>query len=123
MTGLNVQLSSNFYRKEFACKCGCGFDTVDLVLIDIMQMIRERFGKPIVVLSGNRCVAHNASVGGSKASQHLRSRACDFYVKDTDLEEVFGYCETFMDGWGGLSLYKDENFIHLDTRSGPPSRW
>ena len=42
-------LSANFNRAEFACKCGCGFDTVDAKLIDYVQQIREYFAVPITI--------------------------------------------------------------------------
>ena len=44
-------LSENFSRHEFACKCGCGNDTVDAELIRVLQSVRARFGKPIRFLA------------------------------------------------------------------------
>ncbi len=56
-------ISKNFKRSEFACKCGCGFDTVDAALIIVLQSIRDQFGA-LVVNSDCRCDSHNKSVGG-----------------------------------------------------------
>jgi len=60
----------------------------------IMDVIREKYGKPIRVTSGYRCVELNKSIGGSSRSQHcaLNGDAAidfEFYDMDMDLEEVF----------------------------------
>ena len=76
-------LSENFDLDEFECKCGCGFDTVDQELVDILEEIRSHFktmygGRVRVkVNSGCRCPDHNLSVGGSQSSQHLLGTAAD----------------------------------------------
>ena len=47
-------------------------------LIDnILDPLRERFGKPIIVNSGYRCPALNKAVNGSKTSQHIKGLAAD----------------------------------------------
>ena len=63
MPGID-QLSKNFHRMEFACRCGCGLDTADYLLVIILQDVRNHFEKPVHVLSGSRCQAHNQTVGG-----------------------------------------------------------
>jgi len=119
-------LSRNFSRKEFACKCGCGFDTVDAELINVMQMnVRDRFGK-ILVPSGCRCYTHNIKSGGSKSSQHLKGKACDFIATEHDMEYIYDYlCNKFPDKFGiGAYIDKEENTvrIHFDVRSAC-ARW
>lgn len=113
-------LTQNFSRHEFACKCGCGQDTVDWATLELLEVIRKAFGdRPITILSGNRCPKHNAAVGGAKDSQHLRSRAADIVVEGATPAEVFDY----LDGWheGGLGSY--ETFTHVDTRTAGRARW
>ena len=47
-------------------------------LIDnILDPLRERYGKPITVNSGYRCPELNKAVGGSKTSQHMKGLAAD----------------------------------------------
>ena len=47
-------------------------------LIDnILDPLRERFGKPIYVNSGYRCPALNKAVNGSKTSHHMKGLAAD----------------------------------------------
>ena len=36
-----AKLSKNFDSSEFACKCGCGYDTPDPELIRMLQAARD----------------------------------------------------------------------------------
>ena len=49
---------------------------IDLV-DNILDPLRERYGKPITVNSGYRCPALNKAVNGSKTSQHVKGLAAD----------------------------------------------
>ena len=69
-------LTKDFNRKEFACKCGCGFDGIDPRVVLMTQQIRDALGEPIRINSGCRCVKHNAAVG-SKSTNHTRGKAAD----------------------------------------------
>lgn len=47
-------------------------------LVDnVLDPLREAWGKPIHVNSGYRCPALNMAVGGVKASQHMKGEAAD----------------------------------------------
>lgn len=43
----------------------------------ILDPLREKFGKPIIVNGAYRCPALNKAVGGSKTSQHMSGLAAD----------------------------------------------
>ena len=110
--------SAYFKREEFACKCGCGFDTVDFALVSALEKIRLRYGQPITITSGCRCEAHNKAVGGSQNSQHLKGRAADIVVKNVhpdDVAETADILEV-----GGIGTYP--TFTHIDTRNNR-ARW
>ena len=112
-------LSKNFSRHEFACKCGCGFDTVDAETLLVLQRIRDEFGM-IKINSACRCEAHNAKIGGSKNSQHLLGRAVDFAPYGADVSAVREWTiETFP----AVSVGKYNSFVHIDTRSGGAKYW
>lgn len=50
----------------------------------ILQVIRDKFGKSIVVSSGFRCKKLNEAIKGSKTSQHCLGEAADIHtVEDT----------------------------------------
>ena len=121
-------LTLNISRHEVACKCGCGFDTLDLETAKIIQEccdhIAQSMGLQKVVLlinSGCRCFAWNDHVNGSDRSLHLWGRALDFYIKDVDPALVYEHLSRKYAGKYGIGKYK--TFTHLDTRSGAQRRW
>jgi uncharacterized protein YcbK (DUF882 family) len=113
-------ISRHFNRSEFACKCGCGYDTVDAELLTILESVRDAFGQPVSINSASRCEEHNKRVGGSKNSQHLLGRAADIVVRNTSPIEVHNYVKLMYPLSLGLGSY--ENFTHIDTRTGK-ARW
>lgn len=47
-------------------------------LVDnVLDPLREAWGKPLTVTSGYRCSALNKAVGGSRTSQHITGQAAD----------------------------------------------
>lgn len=60
--------------------------------VEILQVIRDEYGKPIIVTSGFRCDKLNKAVGGAKNSQHTKGEAADIRsVSDSikDNKEIF----------------------------------
>ena len=110
-----------FNRKEFACKCGCGFDTVDYELAEVLVDLREYFESPTTINSGCRCGEHNHSVGGSSNSMHLYGKAADVVVKGVSAEDVYEYLDTKYFNKYGIGLYTGR--VHVDVKSGPKRRW
>ena len=47
----------------------------------VLDPLREAYGKPIRVTSGYRCPKLNTLVGGSPNSQHMRGEAADIVAK------------------------------------------
>ncbi|GHE20107.1 D-Ala-D-Ala carboxypeptidase family metallohydrolase [Halomonas urumqiensis] len=115
-----VHVSPHFQRHEFACSCGCGFDTVDSDTLAVLERLRKHFGKPVTITSGCRCPRHNARVGGAPNSQHLRGRAADIQVRDINPAEVQLW---LIANEPHASVGRYSTFTHLDTRSGTPARW
>ena len=86
-------------------------------LVEYLQKIRDRFGKPIIISSGYRCERHNRSVGGATASKHKAGMAADIMIAGVAPSEVAKYAESI--GVKGIGLYetaKDGYFVHIDTR-------
>ena len=111
-------LSENFSRHEFACECGCGFDSCDVQLLQILEDIRSHFDRKIKVNSGCRCRRHNDAVDGSDNSLHLVGRAADIMVEGTPSSVVQEYAE--QKNVPGLGRYN--SFTHVDSRTGF-ARW
>lgn len=60
--------------------------------VEILQVIRDEYGKPIIVTSAFRCDKLNKAVGGAKNSQHTKGEAADIRsVSDSikDNKEIF----------------------------------
>lgn len=112
---------SKFKRWEFACKCGCGYDTVDAELMNVLLDVKREFrGATVIVNSGCRCDSYNMWIGGAKDSQHKKGRAADIVVVGVDPIEVYAYlCQKYV-GKFGIGCYS--GWVHIDTRSGLPWR-
>lgn len=71
-----------FNEKEFVCRCCGGLppyakENIEALVENVLDPLRERYGKPIVVNSGYRCPKHNKEVGGATNSQHMKGEAAD----------------------------------------------
>jgi len=69
-------MPSYFTDDEFRCP-DCGLFIPNNELRMLLQKAREAFGRPIVVVSGTRCVAHNKAVGGVDDSEHTTGEGAD----------------------------------------------
>lgn len=111
-------LSKDFSRKEYECRCGCGFNTVDVELVKVMQDLRDYYDKKIIITSGNRCFAHNLNTpGATKDSLHQDGKANDFIVDGVPAFEVFKYLNDKYPAKYGIGLYSCPfSRVHLDVR-------
>ena len=115
-------LSKNFSRHEFACRC-CDRIEINQRLVDALQELRDLAGLPIRVTSGYRCPEHNRAIGGAPRSQHLLGTAADISVRGMTSAEMYRLAEdveAFRNG--GIGVYPDKGFIHVDVRDGR-ARW
>lgn len=55
---------------------------------NVLQPLRDRIRKPIVVSSGYRSVTINRIIGGSSTSQHTKGQAVDFIVPGMSVADV-----------------------------------
>lgn len=131
MNGINVKAyskskdgtkyaSKNFRVKEFACQDGSDPIFISPELIEVLQKIRDHFGKPVIVNSGYRTAKHNKAVGGETYSQHLYGTAADIQVSGVKPADVYAYAETLLPNTGGLGIYSWG--VHVDVRA-VKSRW
>ena len=49
---------------------------------EVLEPLRQWYGKPIIIGSGYRSPALNKAVGGVKNSQHMTGEACDIHIPD-----------------------------------------
>lgn len=91
-------------------------------LSELLQKVRDKYNKPIIVTSGYRCERLNKAVGGAKGSQHRLGQAADIRsVSDTqeDNQELFNLILGMMIqkdiSVGQLIDEYDYNWIHVST--------
>jgi len=113
--------SKNFDASEFACRCGCGFDSIRAELVYGLQCLRDALGMPIVITSGCRCAQHNLVVGGAANSQHVLGYAADIQVHGITSDALARAAEQVPElRAGGIGIY--DSWVHVDVR-GHRARW
>ena len=93
-----------------------------LELSQMLEKIREVYGKPIIIGSGYRCPKLNKAVGGVPNSQHQYGQAADIKtVSDSpkDNKVLFDICKRLVDNGtikvGQLIDEYNYNWIHIST--------
>lgn len=120
--------AKHFYVYEAACGCGCGYGRndgdVSLDLVDLLEAVRTDTGRPLIVNSMCRCIAHNRAVNGVEDSVHCLGEGADLKAFGGDRKhgiEKAGYKH------GATGVGTGGNFIHLDVHDGSvkhrPSSW
>ena len=117
---MHMKISQHFSREEFTCHCGCGFDTVDCGLLNILEMVRQHFHAALAINSAARCLEYNRKIGSKDTSQHVLGKAADITVKGVAPEEVANYAAMIMQDRGGIGRYT--GFTHIDSRD-ERARW
>ena len=110
----NLRLSEHFTVREFACNDGSDTVLIDDKLAELLENIRDKFGKPVHINSAYRTPAYNAKVGGVSNSYHIKGMAADIVVSGVSAKRVAQYAETL--DCGGIGWYEHKKFVHIDTR-------
>lgn len=63
-------------------------DNLLLLIINVLQPLRNYIQKPIIITSGYRCPELNKTVGGVSNSQHVNGQACDLIIKGMTIEQI-----------------------------------
>lgn len=114
------QLTKNFKVREFACSDGTDVIFISHDLVEVLQKIRDHFGKPVNINSAYRTPSKNKAVGGAAYSQHLYGTAADISIKGVSPKAVADFAETLLPKTGGIGIY--DTFTHVDVRA-VRSRW
>jgi len=119
-------LSKNFKKSKFMCSC-CDELKCDPRLIEALQNVRDKVGKPMILNSGYRCKKKNDSVlGSSKKSQHILGKAADISARNFDIDKLVNLF-LLESSIGGIGIYRTKNFVHVDVRDKKPdgtiARW
>jgi len=117
-------LSENFNKDQFACKCGqCRNEMrISLTLIGILEDLAAFKKIPLTVTKGYVCGSTQDQADIVKKNYHALGKAVDISVTPEKLIETFRYLETFPE-ITGLGINIKENFIHIDLRDKEPIKW
>jgi uncharacterized protein YcbK (DUF882 family) len=116
----NKTMTKNFKVREFACSDGTDVIFISDGLVEVLQKIRDHFGKPVNINSAYRTPAKNKAVGGAAYSQHLYGTAADISISGVSPKDVAAFAEMLMPKYGGIGIYN--SFTHVDVRA-VRSRW
>ena len=133
----------HFSEKEFWCRCsqcqkgdaemgippggmmGGVPENVKALVENVLDPLREKYGKPIKVNSGYRCSKHNLAVGGATQSQHMKGEAADVVPGDSgqvtgdSLERLVEIIK--QNGkWDQMIVYP--TFVHVSWKRFGPNR-
>lgn len=98
---------------------------LEKLIVNVLQPLRDKYGKPIIVDSGYRCPKLNQVVGGAKTSQHLYGQAADIHtVSDSvkDNKELFDLAKQMIENKeivvGQLINEYNYNWVHISIPDG-----
>lgn len=105
-------MTEHFKEREFACKDGCGLLVVKPLLLERLEVLRKRIGKPIPIVSGFRCCAHNTNIKGATRSRHTVGEAADIPESLKVTVAIAKDC-----GFTGIGVDGQSGFVrHVDVR-------
>ncbi len=131
---MRTPISKDFYYEEFEKSDKAEELNIDnsipsnkirfairILVINLLQPLRDKVQRPIILNSGYRSPALNKALGGAKDSQHLKGEAADIFCKNARevlllSQIVFRYTLPF----DQMILYS--SFLHLSFRANGHQR-
>ena len=113
----NNLVSDHFRVSEFACHDGSDEVLIDVDLVFKLEVLRQKFGRPMVISSGYRTPSWNKKVGGKSGSYHVKGQAFDIVTEGVEPYDVAHAAQGL---WiNGIGCYYDDGFVHIDARKNP----
>ena len=117
-------MAKYFSEAELKCKCGCGEAKTDLDFLSLLDLLREEFGKPVILSSAYRCPEYNAKVSSTGANgPHTTGKAVDILARGTDAYTIMKIATKLGFTGIGVSQRGVSRFIHLDTLVNDMRPW
>lgn len=88
---------------------------IKALVLNVLDPLRARIGRPVIITSGYRSQRVNELVGGSKTSQHLSGKAADIHVQGythQQMDIVYQTIQMCYD-FDQLIYYPSKNIIHI----------
>lgn len=115
------KVSPHFGVWEFKCKDNTRVIVLDKALVELLEIIRLHYNKPLHINSGYRTVQYNASLkNSSPKSQHILGKAADIWLNDVSPKQLYSWLDSSYPNSFGIGIY--DTFVHVDVREGK-SRW
>lgn len=111
-------ITRDFDRSEFNCKCGCGANVHKVEHVQALQAIRDKACElagrevPFIISSGTRCPHHNRDVFGKVTSEHLSGDGTDVKALDSRTKFLMVKAALLV---GVTRIGVGPNFIHFGT--------
>ena len=119
-TDANEKIGQYFKVREFACRDGSQVVFVDDYLVFILDLLRSKIRKPVIVTSGYRTPTWNKKCEGAKYSYHMRGMAADIRVDGMRPKELANKLNEIIPEECGIIVY--DNWVHFDVRTGKKYR-
>ncbi len=96
---------------------------VEALVDNVLDPLREQYGKPIVVSSGYRSTELNTKIGGSRTSEHCQAAAADIIATNGNpLSELF-ILVLWLDLPFNQLIYEKGQWMHISySRNGVNKR-
>lgn len=92
--------------------------------VNVLEPIREHFGKPVVISSGYRSVKLNTAARGSRTSDHIKGYAADFEIEGVSnyklarwIEDNLNYSQLILEFPSKSSL--NAGWVHCSYKGKP----
>ena len=116
----------HFKENELSCRC-CGKCHMDDGFMQLIEVLRIIYGKPLVVTSAYRCPEHNKAVSSTGLEgPHTTGKAIDIKISRADATQFLKFAINLgITGIGVNQKGKDSGrFLHLDTlEENRPTIW
>ena len=112
---LNQKLSDNFRASEFRCNCmQCDVTMVHEYGLHLLNVLRELYGKAIILNSAYRCQQYNRTIpNASPHSYHVRGMAWDIALpKEKEYKDyLIAFCRVVFP-----DMYVAPTFVHVSIK-------
>ena len=85
------------------------------LIVNCLQPIREKLGKPMIITSGYRNSQVNKLVGGANNSGHLTGRCADIHVNGMTAKELYNFIKK-----SGVKyrqcILESNSWVHIDYK-------
>lgn len=108
----------SFSKEEFDCQ-ETGENQMHVAFMERLQLLRERYGKLMVITSGYRSPKHSIEARKREPGTHAQGIAADIAIKPQDRYRFIKLAYEL--GFTGIGV--DDHFVHLDIRKSNFAIW